>query len=98
MHRSAWPSSSEYVGAVGDAAVIDDVASVLSGIRKAKSEAKVSMRVDVASAIVSGDPDAVARVRTASGDLSAAGRIAELTFADSEGLLRVEVTLAEQPE
>ena len=98
VHRSAWPSSSEFVGAVGDAAVIDDVASVLSGIRKAKSEAKVSMRVDVASAIVSGDPDAVARVRTASGDLSAAGRIAELTFADSEGLLRVEVTLAEQPE
>ncbi|CAB4929610.1 unannotated protein [freshwater metagenome] len=70
------------------------MANVLSGIRKAKSEAKVSMRVDVASAVVSGSAAALARVQVATGDLAAAGRVAELTFVTSDGPLSVEVTLA----
>ncbi len=95
IHRASWPATAELAGATGDAAVVADVAAVLSGIRKAKSEAKVSMRVDVESAVVTGEPAAIERVRTVSGDLAAAGRVADLTFVGSGGQLRVAVTLAE---
>jgi valyl-tRNA synthetase len=94
IHRAAWPSVSEIDAATGDRAVVGDVAAVLSGIRKAKSEAKVSMRVEVASAVVSGSPQSLARVRTAGGDLAAAGRVADLVYVETDGPLAVEVTLA----
>ncbi len=94
VHRASWPSVDELHGSLGDAAVVGDVAAVLSGIRKAKSEAKVSMRADVESAVVTGDADVIARVEEAAGDLAASGRIAHLTFVPAGGPLRVEVTLA----
>jgi valyl-tRNA synthetase len=94
VHRAPWPSVDELAGATGDAAVVADVAAVLSGIRKAKSEAKVSMRTDVAAAVVTGETEALARVQVAAGDLAAAGRVADLRFAPSEGPLGVDVTLA----
>ena len=90
----AWPVTDEISAAAGDPAVVADVATVLSGIRKAKSEAKVSMRADVESAVVTGDADAIARVEEAAGDLAASGRIAHLTFVPAGGPLRVEVVLA----
>jgi valyl-tRNA synthetase len=95
VHRTTWPSIDELSGATGDAAIVSDVAGVLSGIRKAKSEAKVSMRVDVASAVVTGVPEALDRVRQAAADLAASGRVAELGFVESPGPLTVTVTLAE---
>ena len=94
VHRAPWPSTRELAGATGDAAIVTDVAGVLSGIRKAKSEAKVSMRVAVASAVVSGGAAAIARVREAAGDLAAAGRVGELSFLEADGPLAVVVTLA----
>ncbi|HSN05804.1 MAG TPA: valine--tRNA ligase [Candidatus Angelobacter sp.] len=94
VHRAPWPAVDELAGGTGDAAVVADVATVLSGIRKAKSEAKVSMRGDVAAAVVSGDADSLARVEQAAGDLAAAGRVADLRFAPSDGPLGVDVTLA----
>jgi hypothetical protein len=52
------------------------------------------MRSDVASAVVTGDAAALARVERAAGDLAAAGRVADLRFAPSDGPLSVAVTLA----
>jgi valyl-tRNA synthetase len=94
VHRAAWPTAAELAGGTGDAAVVADVAAVLSGIRKAKSEAKASMRSDVASAVVTGDSAALARVELAAGDLAAAGRVADLRFVPADGPLGVDVTLA----
>ena len=95
VHRAAWPSVDELSGVIGEPALVSDVATVLSGIRKAKSDAKVSMRADVTAAVVSGDADALGRVEQAAGDLAAAGRLAHLTFLPEGGPLRVEVTLAD---
>ena len=96
VHRSRWPSAAEVrmVAADGDPAVIDDVAAVLSGVRRAKSEAKVSMRTDVAAAAVTGPTEALARVESVAADLRAAGCIADLAFEPGEGSLEVAVTLA----
>jgi len=98
VHRAAWPHVDELEGTLGDAAVVADAATALSGIRKAKSEAKVSMRVDVERATVTGPADAIERVRVAAGDLSAAGRVAALDLVAGEGPVRVDVVLAPQAD
>jgi len=96
VHRAAWPTTGELEGATGDADVVGDVAVVLSALRKAKSEAKVSMKTPVRSAVVSGSSAAVARTRTAADDLAAAGVIEDLSFLETDtGALTVAVTLAD---
>ena len=52
VHRQPWPSADAVAALAGDAdaALVDDVAAVLTGVRKAKSEMKASMRADVATA------------------------------------------------
>jgi valyl-tRNA synthetase len=98
VHRASWPQVEpvEAAAARADAAILRDASVVLAGVRKAKSEAKTSMRTDVPVAAVSGSEHAVARVRLAGEDLRAAGRIGELRFAadGADGAeLSVRVTL-----
>ncbi len=105
IHRASWPKPTDAVDValadsgqlgsvpVGDPALLADVALVLSGIRKAKSEAKVSMRTDVVSAHVTGPADALARISAASADLIAAGRVLDLQLSQTTGPLSVEVQL-----
>jgi valyl-tRNA synthetase len=95
VHRASWPQVEpvEAAAARADAAILRDASVVLAGVRKAKSEAKTSMRTDVPVAAVSGPEHAVARVRLAGDDLRAAGRIEELRFAADGEELSVRVTL-----
>jgi valyl-tRNA synthetase len=59
--------------------VVSVVAAALAGVRKAKSDAKVSMRADVESATVTAPAEQVPLVEAARSDLGEAGRIASLT-------------------
>jgi valyl-tRNA synthetase len=95
VHRSAWPTAEALEAVAGgvDGAILLDTSTVLMGVRKAKSEAKTSMRTDVAVASVTGSLEALDRVALAADDLKATGRIAELLFSPVEGPLRVAVTL-----
>ncbi len=78
VHAAAWPSD-EIGGAVpGDPAVLATAAAVLGQVRKAKSEAKLSMRAEAARVVVRG-PDEAA-VRASESDLRAAGNIADFAF------------------
>ncbi len=97
IHRSPWPDSAELAKLAGDAdaAVVDDVAAVLTLVRKVKSEAKASMRADVASAVITATADQIARLQLGVADLKAVGRIADLTFAVGDGPIEVSVVLAE---
>jgi len=96
VHRSTWPSADEIaaVAADGDRALVADMAVALSGVRKAKSEAKASMKADVARAVISGPQVSLDRILTAQGDLAAAGRIAELSLEPGAEAIAVDVTLA----
>ena len=68
-------------------------ATILGQIRKAKSEAKVSMRAEASRVIVRGPDDEL--MRACAGDLLAAGNIAKLSFVPTPGgELTTEVTLA----
>jgi valyl-tRNA synthetase len=90
VHRAGWPEAAELPA--GDPEVLACTAAVLQRVRKTKSEAKVSMRADVAHALVRGA--VVAKVRLVEADLRAAGRIADLVLEETaDPNLTVEATL-----
>jgi len=71
--------------------MIAEVADVLSAIRKVKSEAKVSMRAEVAHAEVLRPAGTAARVSSARSDISAAGRIADLQIGEGEPSTQIDL-------
>ncbi|XVQ83489.1 valine--tRNA ligase [Microbispora siamensis] len=86
VHRAAWPSPDELPEARhGDPAVLDAVAEVLRRVRRAKSEARLSMRAEVARLTVSGDRADL--VRPAQDDLCAAGHVEEFVLEPGDGPL-----------
>jgi valyl-tRNA synthetase len=93
VHRAPWPAAAE-LPAGGDAEVLPAVAEVLSLIRKAKSDAKVSMRADADKVTVSAVAGRVAALEAGRSDLIDAGRIRSLSFETSGGEFRVDVVLA----
>lgn len=95
VHEASWPSVSELSAASdADYAILTDAGIVLTAIRKAKSEAKVSMRTAVTSTSVTGPTAAVANAKLAAADLTAAGSVAELSFsADESEYLAANVVL-----
>ena len=95
VHLAPWPTVDELPS--GDATLLADVATALIAIRGAKSTAKVSMKAEVSRAAFSGPAAVVARLRTIEADLRAVGRlVGEVTWADVDAPLGVEVELAEQ--
>ena len=76
MHRAPWPVSAPLraVAASADPALLGAAGAALAALRKVKSEAKVSMRTEIARAelVVPGD---AAALETVVGDLRAAGRV-----------------------
>jgi valyl-tRNA synthetase len=90
-HTSAWPTPS---GAAGEPGLMDAASEVIGAIRKAKSEARQSMRAPVGAVRVSGPAERLARLRLAGEDIRAAGNVAELMLEPDAGPdLRVDVRL-----
>src|SRR4051812_37482491 len=97
VHRAAWPSSSDLPSG-GDPAVVTAAAEALAGVRKAKSDAKQSMRADVETATVIAPAEQVPLVEAARADLTDAGRIATLSVLPGDGPMAVQVVLAPPTE
>jgi valyl-tRNA synthetase len=98
IHRHGWPTVAELGSAAsGEPALLPAVAATLAGLRGAKSTAKVSMRTEVARAVVSGPGAAIALAEQASDDLRAAGKIVgELTFTGTDAAeITVEADIAD---
>ena len=100
VHRQPWPNADAVAALAGDAdaALVDDVAAVLTGVRKAKSEAQASMRAEIATAEITAPAGQAARLAAAAADIRAAGRIADLTVTGGDGPLSVAVVLAPSGE
>jgi valyl-tRNA synthetase len=100
VHLQSWPTAEELGEASGaDPAVLDAAASVLAGVRGAKSTAKVGMRTPVEHATITAPPAALDAIRRAEGDLRAAGSITgalDLVASDDDEI-RVEAVLGEPP-
>jgi len=94
IHRAPWPDADELWPAQqqGDVAVLDMVASVLGEVRRAKTDARASMRAEVARLTVVDSPERLALLRQAESDLCDAGGVVELVR--REGAPDVIVELA----
>jgi valyl-tRNA synthetase len=80
IHDGGWPDGTsirELAGA-GDVAVLGVASEVLTAIRRAKSDAKQSMRAEVASVNVTDTAERLAALSAAEGDLADAGKVAKL--------------------
>jgi valyl-tRNA synthetase len=75
-----------------DREVLTVAAAVIAAVRKAKSEAKLSMRTEVAAVKVEAPAATLERVQAAEDDLRAAGHITKIERAAADEL-RVSVTL-----
>jgi valyl-tRNA synthetase len=95
IHRAAWPIS-EDLGVVADAdlaPVFDEARSVLTEVRKAKSDAKLGMRTPVTRLVVENAADRLAHLRLAAEDVCAAGVVETLDLHEGAAL-HVVVELA----
>jgi valyl-tRNA synthetase len=98
VHRAAWPAPLEITD--GDTGMLGTVGIALSGIRKAKSEAKVKQRTEVLSATITATESLVAQLQAGLGDLKAAANAQEISLNTGEGELTVsdvELAPAEEP-
>lgn len=89
VHRAAWP---EPAGPAGDPELLPAVAAVLGRVRKAKSDARLSMRAQVARLTVTGAGAGL--LKHAQDDLCGAGVIEEFVLQEDDGEPVVEVELA----
>lgn len=97
VHRAQWPAALEI--ADGDTTMLGTVGVALSGIRKAKSEAKVKQRTAVLSASITANEMLVAQLKAGLGDLKAAANAQEIALQSGEGELTVsDVVLAPAEE
>ena len=91
VHRAPWPDAAELRAVAGDAdrGVLVVAADVLGAVRKAKSDAKRSMRSEVTRVEVADSGTRLAALRSAQDDVMDAGRVAELVEVEADAF-RVE--------
>ncbi len=87
VHRAEWPTAVAVDD--GDTSLLATVGDALSGIRKAKSEAKVKQRTQVLTATVTASDVEAAQLAAGLGDLKAAANAVEIALAVGEGELTV---------
>jgi valyl-tRNA synthetase len=105
IHRSSWPDAdalrdsaeADAAGAADEPVpdVLAVAAAVLGEVRRAKSEAKRSMRAPVASVTVTDSADRLALLARAAADVRSAGNVASLEMVEGDAF-SVEVTLASE--
>ena len=93
VHRAPWPEPLEIAG---DPAVLAAVGEALIGVRRAKTEAKVSQKTQVAAVTIA-TPRADL-LQLAEGDLRAVGRIADIAFVEAPTTAVTDIRLAPTEE
>ena len=97
VHRARWPDADELrlVGGDGDRRVFAIASEVVRTVRKAKSDAKQSMRAEAKQLFVRGSADALSFFEKVQRDVQAAGHIeeVELSVTNADYDLVAEVSL-----
>lgn len=98
VHKATWPTYEELAPAEAtNTEILANAGIILTAIRKAKSEAKQSMRAPVESTVITGPASAIGLAELARADIVAAGSVASMEFhATSDDNIGVLVTLAQQ--
>ncbi|MBT2247840.1 valine--tRNA ligase [Arthrobacter sp. BHU FT2] len=95
VHRAEWPAG---VAVDGDTTMLATVGTALSGVRKAKSEAKVKQRTEVLSATITAPESLTVQLKAGLSDLKAASNAREITLVVGDGELRVTNVALAAPE
>jgi valyl-tRNA synthetase len=92
VHRAPWPARPDAIGRASNDGLEDSGADVLGAaravlgeIRRAKTEAGVSLRAPVASAVIDSPTIAVGALRAAFDDLCQAGAVSDLEIRSVDG-------------
>ncbi len=83
VHRATWPTPARRGG---DAGLLEPVSAILSAIRRAKTDAKVSQRAAVELVTVSGPPATLDALAAAEADLRDAGSVQSFETSAGEQL------------
>ncbi|NYF11054.1 valyl-tRNA synthetase [Leifsonia sp. AK011] len=94
VHTSAWPTVADLGSPADPDGLLTVVSEALISIRRAKTDAKASQKTEVLSATITGP----AQLEDGLADLKAVGRIAGVTFVESDEILVTDIVLAEAPE
>ena len=100
IHRASWPKPEELTNNL-DAShlpVLELAKEALFGLRKAKSDEKVSMKATVESATLVAPATVLTTLRLLEADFKAVGKIADLAFEQGEEFAVKNVVLAEVEE
>ena len=92
IHRAVWPTAKELDGFGGDPEILESVTAVLTGVRRAKSDAQVSMRTPVTRLTVADTATTLNHLRAGLSDLLNVARAGSMTLTGSE-TSSIEVTL-----
>ena len=94
IHQQAWPKAediAEQAPAI-DPIVLREVGVALSLVRKAKSDAKASMRTPISLAVITGPAPAIEHLQACATDLISAGHIQSLELVASDAA-QIEATV-----
>jgi len=90
VHTAPWPLAADVEAPTG---LLPLVSEALISIRRAKTDAKASQKTEVTSATISGP----ALLELGLDDLKGVGRIATVSFVESDTVAVSDIVLAEQP-
>jgi valyl-tRNA synthetase len=88
VHRAPWPTVE---ASDGDPALLTLAGEVIAAVRRAKTEAKVSMRTAVDTLSVTGPPHVLARFAQIERDIRIAGTISDVTTREGEFAVEAKV-------
>ena len=93
VHVAAWPTRDELPDTASHVAVYGPVCEILTAVRREKTEAKVSMRTEIESLVVTNDAVFITALRLAENDLRDAGAVRSVTYIEAtDGAKSVAVT------
>jgi valyl-tRNA synthetase len=95
VHRAAWPDADRLRGLAEsvDETLLGTASDVIASVRKAKSEAQVSMRTEVTKAVVTASRSDLDRFARVAQDVRAAGRIGVVELREGSGPPAIRVSL-----
>lgn len=100
VHRCAWPTSEELTEGLEavNTGLLELASIAVSGVRKAKSDAKASMKAIVESAVIEAPAAVLTSLRLLESDLKSVGKIQTLGYGEGEEVAMTQIILAETNE
>ena len=97
IHRASWPVAEELTSGIdaGNAGLLELASISVGGVRKAKSDAKASMKAAVESAVIEAPAAVLTSLRLLESDLKSVGKIQSLSYAEGEEVAMTQIILAE---